>query len=101
LNVIDLRSGSLAAREYIENELMPASIAYFQNVLKINRFTVPISAEFTCRNYRPGPTVRNGVNADLIILVTAETSSESYLAYAQPCSISDYDNRQDIIEYFG
>jgi len=89
----NVRAGTSAQRSYLINELIPAAIAFYQSALKITRITVPLSVRDGCNDYYPGSAVRNGVNADLIILITAESSDETYLAYAVPCRLSNVDNR--------
>lgn len=79
---------------------MASAIAYYQNTLKVVRYpgflkiTPNSYGDTTCGGLTPDKTlVTTGVESDLIILVTAEYSTEAYLAYATPCAISPDRNR--------
>jgi len=83
-----LTSGSTVLREYIQNQLMPSAISYFQAALQV----VPVKGRLTvnsaCADLYPGRSLMTpGVEADLAILVYADYFQESFVAAAVPCAL--------------
>ena len=79
---------------------MASAISYYENTLKVVRYpgflkiTPDTYGDTSCGGLDPDQSlVTTGVEKDLIILVTAEYSTEAYLAYATPCAISPDRNR--------
>lgn len=89
-----MTKGSEQLREYIRNQLVPSAISYFQSTLSVRRLQVPIKLQFACADLKPPSSlVTKGVNADLVVLVTAQEFAESFVAAAVPCGLSNDDNR--------
>ncbi len=69
---------------------MPAAIAYYQAALKVNQLVEPITVSDAqakrCAEVSSTDTLRNGVDADLVLLITgADEPNEGYIAYATAC----------------
>lgn len=92
---IDLESIDPAQRDYIQNQIMPSAIAYYQTTLQIVRNTDLVQVDIACGGYDPPAyLVDTGVDADLIILVAAEYMPDvDFVAGAVPCGLSETDNR--------
>lgn len=76
------------------NQLVPSAISYFQSVLKVKREQSPLTADFQCADLTPPKSLMTtGVNADLILLITADYFQESFVAAAVPCALTEPTNR--------
>lgn len=85
-----MTQGSFEFREYIQNQLVPSAIGYFSSTLKIIRETEPLMVDFECADLVPPKELGTvGVDADLIILVTAMYFEETFVAAALPCALLD------------
>lgn len=89
---IALTEGSLEVKEYIKNQLVPSAISFFSSALKVRRLEEPLTVDFPCSDLSPPSSLAtDGVDADLIILVTAHSFDESFVAAALPCGLlGDY-----------
>ena len=77
---------------------MPAVISYYQATLKLKRLTSPIKIDNSdaqwCADVDTTTTLNNGLNADLVLLVTATRDTTSnYIAAASACLIDSTNNR--------
>jgi len=80
-------SGSSSTKSYIQNKLLPAAISYFASALQVARLTsLKTSSSSVCGLRVPSVYKSSGVQADLVFMVTGERSSQSWLAWAKPCS---------------
>ena len=97
--MIDLVVGSEAVIEYIKNQLVESAVAYFESTLKVIRMTSPLIVDGSCGSIDPPDELLTlGVDADLVILVTAEYNEEaSYVAYSIPCSLDWDTNRYHFV----
>ena len=69
---------------------MPSAISFFSSTLKVRRLKEPLSVDFACSDLKPPSSLATvGVDADLIILVTALPFDESFVAAALPCGLLD------------
>jgi len=85
----------------ISNQIMPAAIAYYQSALKVVRLTQEISMRNSETQFCAGVNVQSalydGVDADLVLLVTAvRDTSADYVASASTCFIAT-DNYRPIV----
>jgi hypothetical protein len=76
-------------KAYIQ-KIMPAAISYISSTLQVqqlNNITVAKYRTSTCGLRFPTYYFNGTIQADLVLFVTAENSSASYIAWAQACSI--------------
>lgn len=75
----------------IQEYLIPAAINYFQATLKVDRTgeNIKVPTDTMCGAVETPAFIKtDGVDADLIIVVTADPeSADSYLAYAKACNL--------------
>ncbi len=74
---------------------MDSAVAYFEETLKVPRLTSPLIVDGSCGTLNPpAELLTTGVEADLVILVTAEyNTAADYVAYSIPCSL-DWDTNR-------
>lgn len=89
----NMKSGSAAIREYIQYELVPNVLEFYEASLKVIPLTSNISFTDSCGGLSPSAAIQSGVEGDLAILVTTGYSSQSYIAYALPCAITNPTHR--------
>lgn len=84
--------------DYIQNQLMPSTISYLEAALKIIRLTSNVKAEFSCYGLAPPADLKStGVDADIIILVGAESNGASGArAISGTCGLSQINNRPSL-----
>ena len=92
---LDIQSIDPAQRDYIQNQIMPSALSYYQTTLQIIRIPEGLHINSECGGYYPSPSLLNpGVDADLVILVTAEYLPDvTFVAGAAPCGLSLTDAR--------
>lgn len=74
---------------------MSSAISYYQTALQIYGPSEGVIVDLPCGGYDPPSYLVNpGVDADLVIMVTAESlPDQDFVAGAIPCGISDTNNR--------
>ena len=90
-----LTGTTTATRNYIQNKLMPAAVAYIKSALAVTPIsTLKLSSttKYVCGLSVPSK-YRTGVKTDLVILVSAESTNENYIAWARPCLLSGTNRR--------
>ena len=90
-----LTGTTTANKNYIQNQLMPAAVAYIRSALSVTPITtLKVSSTTTTVCGLPIPSkYRTGVQADLVLLVTAEATNDNYIAWARPCLLSGTNKR--------
>ena len=80
---------------YIKKKVMPAAIDYFNAALSVTPLTtLKVSSTTTTVCGLNVPSIyRTGVEADLVLLVTAEASDSNFIAWAKPCILSGVNKR--------
>jgi leishmanolysin len=80
---------------YIRYGLMPAAINYWSQALKVKRISGALTLDANSCYQTTVPTMIRtvGVNADLILFVTANPSQDAFLAWAVACFVSKDTNR--------
>ena len=89
----DVGNAPSAIRKVIQQQLMPAVVAYYQAALKVNRVSLPITYSDAdvkdctkSSGLSSNDAMRNGVETDLLLLITgANEPNEGYVAYAYTC----------------
>ena len=82
--------GSYQLQEYVKNQLVPSAISFFQSTLKVIQTVGPLVVQEPCGGLYPSLDLMiNGIETDLIILVTAGVYEESFVAAAMPCGLDD------------
>jgi len=86
-NFDNLRSGSSALKSYIENEMIPPVVAWFEGALRVK---YPVSgllqrSSSVCGFSAPSD-LRRGVAADYYLIVSTNSQSGSTVAVAGACS---------------
>jgi len=76
----------------IQQQILPAVIAYYEAALKVKRLTAKIAMPdyltYYCADVYSNSALKSGVNADLVLLVTGSSEpSEPYIAYAGACTV--------------
>mmetsp|Transcript_16374 Transcript_16374/g.14069 ORF Transcript_16374/g.14069 Transcript_16374/m.14069 type:complete len:255 (-) Transcript_16374:109-873(-) len=89
------KEAPLEARNYLTRIIMPAAEAYFENALKVIRESGTLILEDfgTCFEEIPTYLTTDGVEADLVIKVTAVESDEGWIAGASTCLLGVDNNR--------
>jgi len=87
-----------AVKNVIQQQLMPAVIAYYEAALKVSRATAPIQYSNAdaqeCAKVDAVDSLKNGINADLVLFITGANEPEKgYVAYASACDIDPTTNR--------
>jgi len=87
-----LDNASSKIRRVIQEQLMPAVVAYYQAALKVRRLSqrvaMPDYVTQYCADLDSNSYLRNGVAADLILLVKGlDEPDQQYIAYAGACTI--------------
>jgi len=82
-----LTGTTTATKNYIQNQLMPAAIAYIRSALSVTPIsTLKLSSTTSTVCGLPAPSkYRTGVQTDLVIFVSAENTNDNYIAWARPC----------------
>jgi len=85
-------------KKAISQQIMPAVVTYYQSALKVKRLTETLSMSSTETQYCAGVDVQtelaNGVDADLVLLVTVTRDpTSSYIASASACYVDTDTNR--------
>lgn len=70
---------------FIKNHIIPATVNYFQSVLRVVRFSSNLTLKANSYCFRAPITQNISVAADLILFVTATPTDEDYLAWASAC----------------
>lgn len=73
---------------------MPSAISYYEAALKVIRLTSPLKVRKACYDRIPPEYLtKDGVPADLVILVVTDRLAGSVLAGGGACSLSTINNR--------
>ena len=83
-------------KDFIKNRLLPAAVDYFSDTLKVESIPMPLKLSGEkCRDASiPSSLVDTGVNADLILFVTAQpVEQEQVLAWAAACFVAQSNSR--------
>jgi len=84
---------SAETKDYIQNKLMPAAINYFSKALQVPQLSSFVLTDSTSCGLKIPSIYKSGVQADLLLLVTGESSSESWVAWAGSCKLLKSTNR--------
>jgi len=80
-------------KNYVKNQLLPAAINYFRATLQVKQLSkLKIPGSSACGLSVPSK-YRSGIKADLVLFITGESSSQSFLAWAKPCAQLSSDKR--------
>ena len=82
----------VAVSEYIQYKLFPAALDYFKAALKVERLEKLIYTEGNetiCDVRVDDKYFNEGVDADLVIIVTGSVAFESYIAWARTCNVDE------------
>lgn len=92
---LDIQFIDSAQRDYIQNQIMPSALSYYQTTLQIIRIPEGLRINTECGGYYPSSSLINpGADADLVILVAAEYLPDvTFVAGAVPCGLSLTDDR--------
>jgi len=81
-------SATAAVTAYLKNKLLPDAISYFAQTLQVPQLSsLKIPAGAACGLSVPSKYQAGIQGADLILFVTGESSSESWIAWAKSCKL--------------
>lgn len=97
LTFLDLVDGDESIREYIQNQLVPSAISYYQSTLRViqTQNVLTLDGQPQCGGLTiPSYLINDGVAADLVFLITSGTQTDAnYVAFSSPCALSSVNNR--------
>jgi hypothetical protein len=85
-----------ATATYIKTKLLPAAVSYFSTTLKVpqlSKLSVAANRASICGLAIPAIYKNGGVQADIVLFVTGQSTSESWVAWAMACSLLSGTNR--------
>jgi leishmanolysin len=82
-----------ASLTYIRDRLVPAAINYFYKALQVPQLSSFVLTDSTSCGLKIPSIYKTGVQADLLLLVTGESSTESWVAWAGACKLLKSTNR--------
>lgn len=90
-----LNSQSSSYRNYIENDLVPPLLSYFESALKVKypvSGSLRISESALCSVSTPS-VLRNGVQADYVYMVEIQNAGDQWVMNSSPCNLAAGSNR--------
>jgi len=90
--LIDVDNASDRVKARIQEQIIPAVIAFYKAALKVKRLSqkiaMPDYLTYYCAEVYSNSALKSGVSADLVLLITGSSEPDQpYIAYAGACTV--------------